>query len=69
MSKLIKSNNGIWQLSNLKGLDFEGLCSVLDQALTEPDCPAQILLADINESYNSVDLIDKHARLLLWQKL
>lgn len=69
MSKLIKSNNGIWELSNLKGLDLEGLCSVLDQVLTEPGCPERILLTDINETYRSIDLQNKQARQLLWEKL
>lgn len=67
-SRLIKGK-GIWRLQGLRGLEFPALSSVLDQVLSDPNCPPQLLLVDLNETYGSIDLQDSHVRQLLWQKL
>ena len=66
---LIKSSDGTWKLNGLRHLSFDELASTLDQVLSDPDCPAQVVLTDLGETYASVDLIDTHARSLLWQEI
>ena len=69
-ARLIKSSDGTWKLNGLRHLSFDELTSTLDQVLSDPSCPAQVLLTDLNgEIYRSIDLQDTHARQLLWQRL
>lgn len=66
--KLVKGIS-LWRLSGLRGLTFEELDSTLNQVLDTPGCPPEVFISDVNERYSAGDLQNKHARLLLWQKL
>jgi len=67
MIKLAKDNEQVWKLSGLKGLSLQELGSVISQVLAEPDCPSNIHILDIEQTYSAADFGNRGAIQLLWK--
>ena len=59
----------IWALSDLKGLSYDEMLSVIKQLLDKPDCSHKVAFLDIGEIYGVGDLESEHAKTLLYQKI
>ena len=59
----------LWGLEGLRGMSDEDMASIIQQTLDKPDCPDKIVFLDIGEIYNVRDLQDKHAKVLLYQRI
>lgn len=59
----------ILALAGLKGMDFQDLQSVVQQALSHADCGESIVFLDIREVWHVADLRNTQALELLHQRL
>lgn len=58
----------LWALEGLRGMTYDDMSSVIEQVLDKPDC-GNIVFLDVGQVYSAVDLQDKHAKVLLYQKI
>ena len=59
----------IYALSDLKGMSYDQMVSVIKQLIAKPDCSNKVAFLDIGEIYGVGDLESEHALTLLYQKI